>query len=177
MTIDTENWAKMPPGTALAGQPATPKADETPNSPPRVGRKSDRNPRAPVSYAQEQEEEAERNNSRQKRTRNGQRNRSSTPSEHVAERPEEDTPTSTKDRGAAKILAELTKLRKEIKVRDEQHQEELQKAKVEFSAALAGVRQELEDLRKRVASPNWAQKHARKAATRRSSGNSSPYAA
>ena len=93
------------------------------------------------------------NDTRIKRTRNAQRNQSSAPPEHMAEGPEEDTLTSTNDQGTVKILAELAKLRKEITVRDKQHQEELQKIKAEFSAALAGVKQELEDLRERVALP------------------------
>ncbi|KAG2001215.1 hypothetical protein GB937_010385 [Aspergillus fischeri] len=68
--------------------------------------------------------------------------------------PPEDTATDGEDRETPKLLAELAKLRREIRKRDELHRDELQKVKAEFRAALAEVRQELEDLRSGAAFPH-----------------------
>ncbi|OQD98270.1 hypothetical protein PENVUL_c072G07805 [Penicillium vulpinum] len=49
--------------------------------------------------------------------------------------------TESEDPSASELSKELDKLRKEIRRRDELHNEELQKVKEEFTAALAEVRE------------------------------------
>ena len=50
-------------------------------------------------------------------------------------------------------MKELVKLRREIRLRDELHEEELHKAREEFGAALAEVRHELQALTERPVTP------------------------
>jgi hypothetical protein len=49
------------------------------------------------------------------------------------------------------LLAELVKLRREIKRRDEIHRDELREVKTQFAEALTGMQQELVELRNEVA--------------------------
>jgi hypothetical protein len=64
-----------------------------------------------------------------------------------------DSPTDSEDPNNLDLVKELVKLRREIRRRDDLHKEELQRVKAEFSAALTEVRQELQTLIERPATP------------------------
>ncbi|KAJ5100792.1 hypothetical protein N7456_006844 [Penicillium angulare] len=124
-------------GRAETRTPEPPDRDEHEKSPPRLLRPR-RTTRPPNNYAQERELDIDQNNG------------------PVAA----ESPTESEDPSASDLLKELVKLRKEIKQRDELHNEELQKVKEEFtalkeefSAALAEVRHELQTLADRPATP------------------------
>lgn len=142
----------MPSRDARAGRaetrtPEPPDREEHQKSPPGIRPK--RTIKRPSTYAQEQEEEAARHVlGSQNKTRG--RGRPKTRSETAAERVDssEDEPeTGNCNPDTTELLAELVKLRREIKRRDEIHREELRKVKAEFAEALAGVQQELAELR------------------------------
>ena len=143
------NWAKMPSDDVPAGRAATrtpepPDRDEHENSPPRLRPK--RTTKPPIDYAQEQEKETEQRKTRsqqKKKTQNRPVTQRDAPTRHDSETESEDL---DEDLGTTKLVAELIKLRKEIRRRDELHKEELKKVKEEFSAALAEVRQEMQTL-------------------------------
>ena len=65
----------------------------------------------------------------------------------------DDSSTESEDLDTDKLVKELVKLRKEIIRRDELRNEELRKAKEDFSAALAEVRHELQTLTDRPPTP------------------------
>ncbi|KAJ5100882.1 hypothetical protein N7456_006934 [Penicillium angulare] len=109
----------------------------------------------PNNYAQEQELDIEQNNARSQQKKKIQ-------SKPVAQREAvaAESSTESEDPNTSDLVKELVKLRKEIKQRDELHNEELQKVKEEFtalkeefSAALAEVRHELQTLADRPATP------------------------
>lgn len=58
----------------------------------------------------------------------------------------DDSATESDDLDVSNLVKEIAKLRREIRLRDKLHKGDLQKAKVEFSAALAEVRHELQNL-------------------------------
>ncbi|KAF4213880.1 hypothetical protein CNMCM5878_009870 [Aspergillus fumigatiaffinis] len=135
-------------------EPLNPDRTEHEKSPPRIRPK--RSIRPPNSYAREQEEESEANNARTQRKSNPrvrQRSQSDAPTGREAPAPEDTTPTDNEDLEPVKLLTELTRLREEIKKRDEAHQKELQIIKAEFRAALAEVQRDLKDLKNTTASP------------------------
>ncbi|KAJ5471376.1 hypothetical protein N7530_008733 [Penicillium desertorum] len=124
-------------GRAAMRTPEPPDRDEHVESPPRLSRPK-RTTRPPNSYAREQEIGIER-----RKTRSQQRKK--TQDKPVAQRDavtSDDSPTESDDLSAAQLVKELTKLRREIRRRDELHKEELQKVKEEFSAALAEASRE-----------------------------------
>ncbi|KAJ5987711.1 hypothetical protein N7481_002921 [Penicillium waksmanii] len=135
-------------GRAAMRTPEPPDRDEHGDSPPRLSRPK-RTTRPPNNYAREQEVDNE-----QRKTRCQQKIR--TQIEPEAQRDattSDDSSTESDDLSTANLVKELVKLREEIRQRDELHREELhkvqedfQKAKVEFGAALAGVRHELQAL-------------------------------
>jgi hypothetical protein len=138
-------------GRAETRTPEPPDRDEHEKSPPRLLRPR-RTTRPRNNYDQEQEIEIQQRNARsqqKKRTRG----------KPVAQREavtSDDASTESDDTNAANLMKELVKLRSDIKRRDDSHreemqkvQEELQKVKVEFSAALAEVQQELQTLAER----------------------------
>jgi hypothetical protein len=82
------------------------------------------------------------------------RGRPKTRNETAAERADNsqnETETSNSDPQTTKLLAELIKLRREIKRRDENHREELREVKTQSAEALAGMQQELAELRNELA--------------------------
>mgnify|MGYP006902578293 FL=1 len=138
-------------GRAETRTPEPPDRDEHEKSPPRLLRPR-RTTRPRNNYDQEQEIEIQQRNARsqqKKRTRG----------KPVAQREavtSDNASTETDDTKAANLVNELVKLRRDIKRRDDLHregmqkvQEELQKVKEEFSAALAEVQQELQTLAER----------------------------
>jgi hypothetical protein len=144
----------MPVGDPLSGRaetrtPEPPDRDEREESPPRIRPK--RVIRAPNSYAREQEEEIETNKARLQRVKKPRgRLTSQSDAPAVRETPTPDgTPTDSEEPDLSTLLTELTKLRKEIRRRDEAHQEELQRV----TATLTEVQQELQVLKNRVDSP------------------------
>lgn len=134
----------VPAGRAATRTPEPPDRDEHQNSPPRLRPKRITKP--PNDYAQEQEKETERRSTRsqqQKKTQNRPVTRRGAPTGDDSATESED---QSEDWGPAKLVEELIKLRREIRRRDELHEEELKKVKEEFSAALAEVRQEMQML-------------------------------
>ncbi|KAJ6038754.1 hypothetical protein N7460_007471 [Penicillium canescens] len=122
--------------------------DERENSPPRVLRPR-RTTRPPNNYGQEQAVDIQQINA------HSQQKEKKTQGNPVAQREAvtSDSSTESEDPNASELVRELVKLRKEIKLRDELHKEELRKAKEEFSAALAEVRHELQILTDRSSTP------------------------
>ncbi|KAJ5733298.1 hypothetical protein N7533_013745 [Penicillium manginii] len=123
--------------------PEPPDRDEHEASPPRLARPK-RITRPPRIYAQEQEID-----NKQRQTRPQQKKRTG---------PESQPDRATSDNSATEsnkldvndLVKEITKLRTEIRLRDELHKEELQKAKAEFGTTLAEVRHELQNLTDRT---------------------------
>ena len=146
----------MPTRDARAGRaetrtPEPPDGDEREELPPRVRPK--RVIRPPNNYAQEQEEESTRYALSSQTERRG-RGRPKTRNETAAERAdnsEDEAETGNSNPQTTELLAELVKLRREIKRRDETHREELREAKTQFAEALAGMQQELAELRDELA--------------------------
>ncbi|GMG01678.1 unnamed protein product [Aspergillus oryzae var. brunneus] len=134
----------MPLGRPLTGRaetrtPEPPDGNEREESPPRVRPKCIIRP--PNSYAREQEEQIEINNTRPQRVKNPRgrpRNQSDAPAGREAPTPE-GTPTDSEEPNITKLLTELSKLKEETRRRGEARQEELQRV----TAALAKVQQEL----------------------------------
>jgi hypothetical protein len=82
------------------------------------------------------------------------RGRPKTRNETAAERvdsSEDETETGNSNPQTTQLLAELVKLRREIKRRDETHREELREVKTQFTEALSGMQQELAELRNELA--------------------------
>ena len=127
--------------------PEPPDRDEHEKSPPRVLRPR-RTARPPNNYGQEQEIDTQQRN-----TRFQQKEKTQAKPGVQREAVTSDSSTESEDPNASELVRELVKLRKEIKVRDELHKEELRKAKEEFSAALAEVRHELQILTDRPPTP------------------------
>jgi hypothetical protein len=135
-------------GRAETRTPEPPDRDEHENSPPRLARPK-RITRPPTHYAQDQEIDTERRITRSQRKKNLQ-------GEPVSQREavaSNDSPTDSEDPNNLDLVKELVKLRREIRRRDDLHREELQRVKAEFSAALTEVRQELQTLIERPATP------------------------
>jgi hypothetical protein len=141
----------MPTRNARAGQaetrtPEPPDRDEREESPPQVRPK--RVTRPPNNYAWEQEEEATRY-ALGSQTQCQGRGRLKTLNKTTAERvdsSEDETETSNSKPHTTELLTELVKLQREIKRRDEIHQEELRDIKTQFAEALTGLQQELAEL-------------------------------
>lgn len=128
----------------MAGRPAMrtpepPDHAEREESPPRLPRPK-RTTRPPENYAREQEIDNE-----QRKTRPKQKKRVE-PEVQPYVATSIDSATESDDLDIGNLVKEIVKLRGEIRLRDEQHKEELQKAKAEFGAALAEVRHELQNL-------------------------------
>lgn len=128
--------------------PEPPDRDEHENSPPRLLRPK-RVTRPPNNYAREQEIDTEQRKTRSQQWKKPQ-DKAGSQSDAVTSN---DSATESEDLNVADLVKELVKLRKEIRQRDELHKEELQKVKEEFSAALAGVRDELQTLTERPLTP------------------------
>jgi hypothetical protein len=82
------------------------------------------------------------------------RGRPKTRNETAAERvdsSEDETETGNSNPQITELLAELVKLQREIKRRDESHREELREVKIQFAGALAGIQEELAELRNELA--------------------------
>ncbi|KAI2864382.1 hypothetical protein CBS147323_9143 [Aspergillus niger] len=140
-------------GRAETRTPEAPDRDEREESPPRLRPK--RVTRPPNNYAREQEEEATRYALGSQTERRG-RGRPKTRNETAAERvdsSEDETETGNSNPQTTELLAELVKLRREIKRRDETHthREELREVKTQFTEALSGMQQELAELRNELA--------------------------
>ncbi|KAJ5901449.1 hypothetical protein N7495_001977 [Penicillium taxi] len=133
-------------GRAEARTPEPPDGNEHENSPPRLLRPR-RSTRPPNNFAQEQELDIEQSNARPLRKK--------TQGKPVPQREvvTSESASESEDPSASELLKELVKLRKEIRRRDELHKEELQKVKEEFTAALAEVRHELQNLTDRPLTP------------------------
>ncbi|KAI7975203.1 hypothetical protein EIK77_000417 [Talaromyces pinophilus] len=131
-------------GRAATRTPEPPDRDEHENSPPRLLRPK-RTTKPPNNYAQEQERETKQRNTRsqKRKTQNKSTTQRDVPTGDGSDTESEDL---DEDPDTAKLVAELIKLRKEIRRRDDMHKEELKKVKEEFSAALAEVRQEIQTL-------------------------------
>ncbi|THC88431.1 hypothetical protein EYZ11_012124 [Aspergillus tanneri] len=136
----------MPPGHFPTGRAATrtpepPDRDEHEDSPPRLSRPK-RTIKPPNKYAREQEKEIEQKNTRpqQRKEKQGR------PATQHDEPTSDDPSTESEDLDTVKLVEELTKLRREIRRRDDMHRDELKRVKEEFSAALAEVRHELQTL-------------------------------
>lgn len=123
--------------------PEPPDRDEREASPPRLARPK-RITRPPRTYAQEQEIDNE-----QRKTRPPQKKRNG-PESQPDRATSDDSATESDNLDVNDLVKEIAKLRTEIRLRDELHKEELQKAKAEFGAALAGVRHELQNLTDRT---------------------------
>lgn len=65
----------------------------------------------------------------------------------------DNTMTKSNNLDVSNLVREIAKLRREIRLQDELHKEELQKAKAEFGAALTEVRHELQNLTDRPPTP------------------------
>jgi small-conductance mechanosensitive channel len=101
-----------------------------------------RTAKPPNNYAREQEKEIE-----QRTTRSQQRKKKQgKPATQNDEPTSDDPPTEGEDLDTVKLVEELTKLRREIRQRDNLHRDELKRVKEEFSAALAEVQHELQTL-------------------------------
>ncbi|KAJ5716202.1 hypothetical protein N7493_008113 [Penicillium malachiteum] len=130
-------------GRAAMRTPEPPDRDEREASPPRLTRPK-RITRPPRIYAQEQEIDNE-----QRQTRHQQKKRTG-PESQPDRATSDDSATESDNLDVNDLVKEIAKLRTEIRLRDELHKEELQKAKSEFGAALAGVRHELQNLTDRT---------------------------
>ena len=97
-----------------------------------------RTTKPPNNYAQEQERETKQRNTRsqKRKTQNKSTTQRDVPTGDGSDTESEDL---DEDLDTGKLVAELIKLRKEIRRRDDMHKEELKKVKEEFSAALAEV--------------------------------------
>lgn len=139
----------MPSGSIHTGRaetrtPEPPDRDEEENSPPRLLRPK-RTTKPPQNYAQEQERETEQRITRSQQSKQSQKSQG----RPVAQRDaltSEDSSAESEDTNTGKLLKELTRLRAELRQRDDSHKEELKKVKEEFGAALAEVRHELQTL-------------------------------
>ncbi|KAJ5865178.1 uncharacterized protein N7529_007094 [Penicillium soppii] len=130
-------------GRAAMRTPEPPDRDEREASPPRLARPK-RITRPPRIYAQEQEIDNE-----QRQTRPQQKKRTG-PESQPDRATSDDSATESDNLDVNDLVKEIAKLRTEIRLRDELHKEELQTAKAEFGAALAGVRHELQNLTDRT---------------------------
>lgn len=138
-------------GRAETRTPDPPDRDEHEKSPPRLLRPR-RITRPRNNYGQEQEIETQQGNTRSQQ-KERTRGKPVAQSEAVTS---DDASTESDNTNVANLVKELVKLRRDIKRRDDSHreemqkmQEELQKVKGEFSAALAEVQQELQTLAER----------------------------
>jgi hypothetical protein len=133
-------------GRAAMRTPEPPDRDEREDSPPRLARPK-RTTRPPNNYAREQEIDTERRKTRSQQNERielGDRRHEATSDDAVTEREELDV---------GGLVREITKLRREIRLRDEIHKEELQRTREQFGAALAEVRHELQSLTDRTTTP------------------------
>jgi hypothetical protein len=116
-------------GRAETRTPEPPDRDEREESPPLVRPK--RVTRPLNNYAWEQEEEATRHvlGSQTKRRGRGRPKTRNEPAAEHADNSEDETETSNSNTQMTKLLAELIKLRREIKRRDETYRGELREVK------------------------------------------------
>ncbi|KAJ5111908.1 hypothetical protein NUU61_001538 [Penicillium alfredii] len=126
-------------GRAAMRTPEPPDRDEREDSPPRLSRPK-RTTRPPRNYTREQEIDNE-----QRKTRPQQKKRIE-PESQPDVATSDDSATESDDLDVSNLVKEIAKLRREIRLRDELHKEELQNAKAEFGAALAEARHELQNL-------------------------------
>ncbi|KAJ6016517.1 hypothetical protein N7540_011108 [Penicillium herquei] len=126
--------------------PEPPDREQNEDSPPRLSRPK-RTTRPPKNYAREQEIDNER-----KKTRSQQKERI-----ELGDRRDvatsDDAATEREELDVSGLVREIAKLRREIRLRDEIHKEELQRTREEFSATLAEVRYELQTLTDRNTTP------------------------
>jgi hypothetical protein len=132
--------AHLPAGRAATRTPEPPDRDEHEDSPPRLRPK--RTTKPPNNYAREQEKETEQRNTRPQQRKKKQGRPATQHDEPASDGPS----TEGEDLDTTKLVEELTKLRREIRRRDDLHRDELKRVKEEFSAALAEVRHELQTL-------------------------------
>ncbi|KAJ5522366.1 hypothetical protein N7527_006481 [Penicillium freii] len=138
-------------GRAAMRTPEPPDRDEPENSPPRLSRPK-RTTRPPRNYAQEQEIDNE-----QRKTQSQQKKRTE-PESQPDRATSDESATESNDLDVNNLVKEIAKLRREIRLRDELHKEELQKAKAEFGAALAEnghdkILREIQSLREEISAP------------------------
>ncbi|KAJ5865438.1 uncharacterized protein N7529_007354 [Penicillium soppii] len=133
-------------GRAAMRTPEPPDRDEREDSPPRLSRPK-RTTKPPKNYAREQEIDNE-----QRKTRPLPKKRIE-PEDQPDVGTSDDSATEGDDLDVSNLVQEIAKLRREIRLRDEIHKEELLKAQAEFSAALAEVRHELQNLTDRPLTP------------------------
>lgn len=133
-------------GRAAMRTPEPPDREAREDSPPRLLRPK-RTTRAPKSYARDQEVDIE-----QKKTRS-QRKKRIEPEAQRDAATSDDAATDGDELDVSNLVREIAKLRREIRLRDELHEEELHKAREEFGAALAEVRHELQALTERPVTP------------------------
>lgn len=146
----------MPTHNTCAGQaktqtPEPPDHNKLKESPPQLQPKWVTRP--PNNYAWEQEEEATRY-ALGSQTECWGRGRPKTHNETTAEHinsSENKTETSNSNPQTTELLAELARLQREIKRRDETHREELREVKTQFMEALSGMQQELAELHNELA--------------------------
>ncbi|KAJ5730151.1 uncharacterized protein N7483_004659 [Penicillium malachiteum] len=133
-------------GRAVMRTPEPPDRDEREDSPPRLSRPK-RTTRPPKKYAGEQEIDNE-----QRKTRPQQKKRIE-PDAQRDVATSDDAATEGDELDISNLVTEIAKLRREIRLREELHKEELQKTREEFGAALAEVRYELQTLTDRSPTP------------------------
>lgn len=126
-------------GRAAMRTPDPPDRDEREDSPPRLSRPK-RTTKPPKNYAREQEID-----NKQRKTRPLPKKRIE-PENQPDVATSDDSATESDDLDVSNLVQEIAKLRREIRLRDEIHKEELLKAQAEFGAALAEVRHELQNL-------------------------------
>ncbi|CAG7980526.1 unnamed protein product [Penicillium salamii] len=133
-------------GRAAMRTPEPPDRDERGDSPPRLARPK-RTTRPPNNYAREQEIDTDR-----RKTRSQQKERIEL-GDRRDEATSDDAATEREELDVGGLVREIAKLRREMRLRDEIHNEEIQRTREQFGAALAEVRHELQSLTNRNTTP------------------------
>ncbi|KAI3222777.1 transcriptional regulator family: Zinc finger, CCHC-type [Penicillium roqueforti] len=133
-------------GRAAIQTPEPPDCDEREDSPPRLARPK-RTTRPPNNYAREQEIDTNR-----RKTRSQQKERIEL-GDRRNEVTSDDAATEREELDVGGLVREIAKLRREIRLRNEIHKEEIQRTREQFGTALAEVRHELQSLTNRNTTP------------------------
>ncbi|KAI2682664.1 hypothetical protein DTO012A7_9441 [Penicillium roqueforti] len=128
--------------------PDPPDRDKREDSPPRLSRPK-RTTKPPKNYTREQEIDNE-----QRKTRPLPKKRIK-PEDQPDMATSDDSTTESDDLDISNLVQEIAKLRREIRLRDEIHKEELLKAQAEIGATLTEVRHKLQNLTDRPLTPQY----------------------
>ncbi|KAI3281821.1 hypothetical protein DTO002I6_9658 [Penicillium roqueforti] len=139
----TTGWTSH---VAVIPTPEPPDRDERGDSPPRLARPK-RTTRPPNNYAREQEIDTDR-----RKTRSQQKERIEL-GDRRDEATSDDAATEREELDVGGLVREIAKLRREIRLRDEIHKEEIQRTREQFGAAFAEVRHELQSPTNRNTTP------------------------